>query len=135
MTLLPQWQLLQLPTFLDSRGNVSVVEALQTSPFPIARCHWVYDVPGGGARDGHAYRRNEELIISLSGSFDLFLDNGLQHQTIPLNRSYTAVHVPAGVWRRLDNFSTNAVALILSSLPYDPEDYINEYDDFIQHNK
>lgn len=135
MSMPPQWQLIQLPTFLDSRGNVSVIEELETSPFPIARCHWVYDVPGGGARDGHAYKRNQEIIVSLSGSFDLFLDNGLQHQTIPLNRSYTAVHIPAGVWRRLDNFSTNAVALILSSEAYDPEDYINDYDEFLIFSK
>ncbi|MBD5172701.1 MAG: WxcM-like domain-containing protein [Bacteroidales bacterium] len=126
----PVWQLIQLPVFFDSRGNVSVIEALDDFPFEIARCHWIYDVPGGGARDGHAFRRNTELIIALSGSFDIFLDNGIHHQTLSLNRSYTAVLVPPGVWRELTNFSTNAVALILSSIAYDPEDYISDYDAF-----
>lgn len=122
--------IINLPRFLDHRGNLSVVENLQEAPFPIVRTYWIYDVPGGEAREGHAYHRNTELIIALSGSFDVVTDNGETESVFHLNRSYYGLLIPAGVWRTLTDFSTNSVALILASTPYDPDDYITDYRHF-----
>ncbi len=123
--------LIDLPRFLDHRGNLSVVEQLKEIPFAISRVYWVYDVPGGEEREGHAYHRNQEFIVALSGSFDVITDDGREVHTFPLNRSYYGLYVPAGTWRCLTNFSTNSLALILASTPYDPDDYIYTHDDFI----
>jgi dTDP-4-dehydrorhamnose 3,5-epimerase-like enzyme len=125
---------LQLITFRkipDPRGNLTPVEQTEDVPFPIRRVYWIYDVPGGAARGGHAYRTLEELFISLSGSFDLTVDDG-RGSTVrqTLNRSYYGVYVPAMTWRRLENFSTNAVCLILASQPYDEDDYVHDYQAF-----
>ena len=124
-------RLIDLPRFLDHRGNLSVVEEIKDIPFAIQRAYWVYDVPGGEEREGHAYHRNEEFIIALSGSFDVVVDDGLSTATYQLNRSYYGLYVPAGVWRTLTNFSTNSLALILASTPYDPTDYIYTHKDFM----
>lgn len=94
-----QSQIIQLPKFLDARGNLSFVEEYKQVPFKIVRTYWIYDVPGGEARGGHAYRKNEEFIIALSGSFDVLLDNGVEKQTYSLNRSYYGLYVPVGLWR------------------------------------
>lgn len=118
-------RIIQLPKILDDRGNLSFIEGARHVPFEIARAYWVYDVPGGDARDGHAYRRNRELIVALSGSFDVVLGDG---RTFSLNRSYYGLYVPAGTWRQLTNFSTNSFALVLASEPYDEDDYIYEHD-------
>ena len=117
-------RLITLPRFLDHRGNLSVIEELTDIPFPIRRTYWVYDVPGGEEREGHAYRRNEEFVIALSGSFDVITDNGEETEEFRLCRSYHGVYIPPGVWRTFTNFSTNAVALVIASTPHDPEDYI-----------
>jgi hypothetical protein len=125
---------LRLVTFRkipDPRGNLTPVEQTEDVPFPIRRVYWIYDVPGGAARGGHAYRTLEELFIALSGSFDLTVDDGVGstlRQT--LNRSYYGVYVPAMTWRRLENFSTNAVCLILASQHYDEGDYVRDYQAF-----
>lgn len=123
-------RIIQLPKFLDRRGNLSVIEELQAVPFAIERTYWIYDVPGGEKRGGHAYRRNRELIVALSGSFEVEVDDGSEKKTFRLSRSYYGLYVPAGVWREMSDFSTNSVALILASEPYDSEDYIRNYKQF-----
>ena len=123
-------RIIQLPKFLDKRGNLSVIEELKDIPFKIERTYWIYDVPGGEARGGHAYRKNQEFIVALSGSFDVILDDGIERKTYPLNRSYYGLYVPEGIWREMNNFSTNSLALVLSSTPYDKEDYIYDYELF-----
>lgn len=124
------FQLINLPKFLDDRGNLSFVEQFKHIPFKIERVYWIYDVPGGESRGGHAYKENQELIIALSGSFDVVLDNGQIEETYSLNRSYYGLFVPKGVWREMTNFSTNSLALILSSTSYDEQDYIRDYETF-----
>lgn len=123
-------EIIQLPKFLDARGNLSFVEQENHIPFEIKRTYWLYDVPGGENRGGHAYKENEEFIISLSGSFDVILDNGKEKKTFTLNRSYYGLYVPKGLWREMTNFSTNSLALILSSTNFSEEDYVRDYDRF-----
>lgn len=121
---------IQLPKFLDERGNLSVIEELKDIPFKVERAYWIYDVPGGEHRGGHAYRENQEFIVALSGSFDVILDDGREKQIFHLNRSYYGLYVPKGVWREMENFSTNSLALVLSSTKYNMNDYIREYEEF-----
>ncbi len=121
---------IQLPKILDRRGNLSFIEEDNHIPFDIKRVFWIYDVPGGEKRGGHAYKRSEEFIVALSGSFDITLDDGKTREVVHLNRSYNGLYVPKMVWRELSNFSTNSVAMILSSTYYDPDDYIRNYNDF-----
>ncbi|KEJ85225.1 hypothetical protein HMPREF1002_02335 [Porphyromonas sp. 31_2] len=97
--------IIELPKFLDKRGNLSFVEEFQHVPFKIARSYWIYDVPGGEVRGGHAYKKNEEFIIALSGSFEVHIDDGIRQQTFLLNRSYYGLYVPKGAWREMVNFS------------------------------
>ena len=123
-------RVLSLPRFLDERGNLSFFENGNQIPFEIKRVHWIFDVPGGEERGGVAYKETEEFIVAASGSFDVIVDDGFTRQTIPLNRSYKGVYIPRGVWRAVNNFSTNAVALIAASTFYDPEDAIRDYNKF-----
>ena len=125
-------QIIQLPRFLDQRGNLSVIEEMTDIPFEIKRAYWVYDVPGGESRKGHAYHRSNELIVALSGSFDVMVDNGSEPAIYSLNRSYYGLYVPCGYWRQLTNFSTNSLALILASTPYDAEDYIYDRQQYLE---
>lgn len=127
--------IIQLPKFLDARGNLSFVEQEKHIPFVIRRTYWLYDVPGGECRGGHAYRENQEFIIALSGSFDVILDDGMKKVTYTLNRSYYGLYVPKGLWRQMDNFSTNSLALILSSTNYNSNDYVRDYDVYIKLKK
>ncbi len=124
--------IIQLPKFLDTRGNLSFIEQQNHIPFVIRRTYWLYDVPGGECRGGHAYKDNEEFIVALSGSFDVFLDDGKEKKTFTLNRSYYGLYIPNGLWREMDNFSTNSLAMILSSTNYDAGDYIRDYDEFLK---
>ena len=123
-------ELVNLPKIADPRGNLSIIEQLKQIPFEIKRAHWIYDVPGGVNRGGHAYRETEEFIVALSGSFDVEVDDGESKQIFPLNRSYYGLYVPKGMWRTMMNFSTNSLALVLSSTEYDEHDYIMDYDEF-----
>lgn len=123
-------EIIQLPKFLDARGNLSFIEENNHVPFKIERTYWIYDVPGGEKRGGHAYRENEEFIVALSGSFDVVLDDGYERKAFSLNRSYYGLYVPKMIWREMVNFSTNSLALVLSSTKYDKEDYIYDYDIF-----
>jgi len=125
-------KLLQLPKFLDERGNLSFFENENHIPFKIRRTYWIYDVPGGEIRGGHAYRTLQEFIIALSGSFDVVVNDGNGTRKITLNRSYTGLYIPCMVWRHLENFSTNSLALIVSDQPYNEEDYIRNFHEFIQ---
>ena len=99
-------------------------------PFEIKRSYWIYDVPGGQIRGGHAYLKNEEFIVALSGSFDVILDDGKQRQVFSLNRSYLGLYVPKGIWRQMQNFSTNSLALVLASTLFDKNDYIHDYEKY-----
>lgn len=128
-------RIIQLTKISDPRGNLSVIEELKDIPFKIERTYWIYDVPGGEKRGGHAYKENQEFIVALSGSFDVVLDNGTEKTTFSLNRSYNGLYVPKGMWREMVNFSTNSLALVLSSTKHDPEDYIRDYNDFKQFNR
>ena len=110
--------LVNLPKILDKRGNLSFIEEFKNIPFKIARVYWIYDVPGGEVRGGHAYRENEEFIVALSGSFDVVLDDGKKKKIFSLNRSYYGLYVPKGLWREMNNFSTNSLALVLASTTY-----------------
>lgn len=124
-------QLIQLPKFLDERGNLSFFENENQIPFTIRRVHWIYDVPGNEERGGLAYKTTEEFIVAMSGSFDVLVDDGQQQYRFSLNRSYMGVYVPAGTWRCIDNFSTNSVAVIAASTHYDPMDGIRDYNEFL----
>ena len=123
-------QLIQLPKFLDERGNLSFFENEKQISFAIRRVHWIYDVPGGEERGGLAYKETEEFIVAMSGSFDVLVDDGEQQYHFSLNRSYMGVYVPAGTWRTITNYSTNAVAVIAASTHYDSNDAIRDYEEF-----
>jgi hypothetical protein len=120
-----------LPKIHDDRGNLSFIEAGRPVPFIIQRTYWIYDVPGGEVRGGHAYRELQEFFVALSGSFDVVLDDGKERKIISLNRSYFGLYVPNMIWRHLENFATNSVCLILASLPYSKDDYIRDYESYL----
>lgn len=123
-------RIIDLPKFLDSRGNLSFVEEDTHIPFKIKRVYWIYDVPGGEYRGGHAFRKTKEIIVALSGSFDVVLHDGKKEHRFSLNRSYYGLYVPEMVWRELENFSTNSLALIIASTDYDESDYIRDFSHF-----
>lgn len=125
-------QLIQLPKILDERGNLSYFENESQIPFTIQRAYWIYDVPGGEARGGHAYKSLQEVIVALSGSFDVILNDGKDQKCYTLNRSYNAIYVPRTIWRHMENFSTNSLALIVADQPYDENEYIRNFEDFQQ---
>lgn len=125
-------KILNLPKIADPRGNLSIIEQIKQIPFEIKRTYWIYDVPGGCDRGGHAYKENQEFIVALSGAFDVVLDDGKEKKTFSLNRSYMGLYVPKGMWRTMTNFSTNSLALVLSSTEYDVKDYIMDYDEFLK---
>jgi len=126
--------LIELPRFLDPRGNLSFLEENKHVPFEIKRTYWIYDVPGGDFRGSHAFKNTQELIIALSGSFDIILNDGTKEYQYSLNRSYYGLYIPKMVWRRIENFSTNSLALIVASTLYDSEDYIRNFEDFKNHS-
>lgn len=128
-------RIINLPKFLDSRGNLSFIEQENQIPFLIKRTYWIYDVPGGESRGGHAYKDNQEFIVAMSGSFNIVLDDGIEKKTFLLNRSYFGLYVPKGCWREIVNFSTNSLALILSSTEYDEKDYVRDYYEFLKLKK
>ena len=125
-----QPRIIDLPKIGDKRGNLSLVEEFKHIPFKIERTYWIYDVPGGEKRGGHAYRENQEFIVALSGSFDVVLDDGKEKKLYSLNRSYYGLYVPKGWWRQMENFSTNSLAFVVASTAYDENDYIYDYDAF-----
>ena len=124
------YKIIQLPKILDDRGNLSFIEEFNHIPFKIMRSYWIYDVPGGETRGGHVYKENQEFIVALSGSFDVVIHDGINREVISLNRSYYGLYVPQGIWRQMDNFSTNALGLVLASTYFDKNDYIYDFDEF-----
>lgn len=122
--------IINLPKICDKRGNLSYLEGAKHIPFEIKRTYWIYDVPGGEKRGGHAYKENEEFIIALSGSFDVVLQDGKDLQVFSLSRSYYGLYVPRLYWREMENFSTNSLALVISSTEYDADDYIRDFAEF-----
>lgn len=127
-------QIINLPKIADGRGNLSIIEEFKQIPFKILRSYWIYDVPGGCERGGHAYKNNTEFIVALSGSFDVIVDDGKSQRNFHLNRSYMGLLIPKGLWRVMNNFSTNSVALILSDTEYNENDYIMDYENYKKRN-
>lgn len=128
-------RLIQLPKIIDERGNLSFIEENNHIPFNIQRTYWIYDVPGGQGRGGHAFKEQQEFIVALSGSFDVIIDNGQVKQTFSLNRSYYGLYIPTGIWRQMQNFSTNSLAFVISSTEYNEDDYVRDYDEFLKYSK
>ena len=124
-------KIVELPRFLDARGNLSFAEQNRHVPFAIKRTYWIYDVPGGESRGGHAFKHTDEFIIALSGSFDVVVDDGTSKKVFTLNRSYYGLYIPKGLWREINNFSTNSLALEFASTKYDANDYIRNYNDYV----
>lgn len=127
-------RIIELPKFLDDRGNLSFAENYAQIPFEIKRTYWLYDVPGGISRGGHAEKNNEELVIAISGSFEIYVNDGKESKTFTLNRSYYGLYIPKGLWREIKEFSSNSVALEFGSIPYDVDDYIRDYDEFLKYS-
>ena len=127
--------IIDLPKIVDPRGNLTVAEGLKDVPFEVKRVYWTYDVPSGESRGGHAHRCCEEFIVAVSGSFDVTLDDGRKRRTFHLNHPYQGLYVGTGIWRTLDDFSSGAVCLVLASEGFEEEDYIREYDDYMEYLK
>lgn len=128
-------KLVNLPKIEDPRGNLSFIEEEKHIPFRIERTYWIYDVPGGQVRGGHAFKEQQEFIVAISGSFDVIINQGDEQKTFTLNRSYSGLYIPAGIWRQMDNFSTNSLAMVLSSTSYSDNDYIRDYNEFLKQKR
>ena len=123
-------RMIDLPKIADPRGNLTFVEGGNHIPFDIKRVFYLYDVPGGETRAGHANRDLEQFIVAMSGSFDVVLEDGYERKTFSLNRSYNGLYIPGMIWRELENFSSGSVCLVLTSAPYDADDYYRDYDEW-----
>jgi dTDP-4-dehydrorhamnose 3,5-epimerase-like enzyme len=128
-------KIIQLPKIQDQRGNLTFIESDRHIPFDIKRVYYLYDVPGGSSRAAHGHKKLHQLMIAMSGSFDVTLDDGTEKKIFHLNRSYTGLYIPPMMWRDLDNFSSGAVCMVLASDYYDEQDYFREYADFLQATK
>ena len=128
-------KLIDLPKILDERGNLSFFENEKQIPFAIARVYWIYDVPGGQSRGGHAYKTLQEVIVALSGSFEVILNDGKEEKKYTLNRSYFGLYVPKMIWRQMENFSTNSLAIIIADQPFSEEEYMRDFNQFVQTKK
>lgn len=126
-------RVINLPKIEDIRGNLSFIEEFIHIPFKIERTYWIYDVPGGESRGGHAFKVQEEFIVALSGSFDVELNDGKNKRIFSLNRSYYGLYLPALTWRQMQNFSTNSLALVLSSSHFEESDYIRDYQEYLKY--
>lgn len=135
MTSINKCEIIELPKIQDPRGNLSFIEEERHFPFEIKRTYWIYDVPGGQIRGGHAFKKQHEMIVALSGSFDVMVDDGNNRTVYSLNRSYYGLYIPSGIWRQMQNFSTNSLAMVLSSTEYSKDDYVRDYNDFVKTNK
>lgn len=125
-------EIIELQKIFDDRGNLSVIEEENHIPFKIERVYWIYDVPGGEFRGSHAFKNTHEFIVALSGSFDVVLNDGIKNKKYYLNRSYYGLYIPSMTWRTLKNFSTNSLAVVLASKEYDEDEYIRDFDSFIE---
>ncbi len=126
-------RIIELPKVEDYRGNLSFLEIEKHIPYSIERVYWIYDVPGGQSRGGHAFKEQQEFIIAISGSFTITLDYGYSKEYFDMKRSYYGLFIPAGIWRQMDNFSTNSLALVISSTKYYELDYIRNYDEYLKY--
>ena len=135
MERLDEPRLIDLPKISDPRGNLSFIEGIHHVPFKLSRAYWIYDVPGGKVRHGHAFKSQDEFIVALSGSFDVVVMKEDRVHRFHMSRSYYGIYIPHGTWRELDDFSTNSVALVLSSGPYDANDYIEDFNEYLQYIK
>ena len=134
MKLIDKVRIIDFPKFEDPRGNLTYIEEGCHIPFKIERVYWIYDVPGGQIRGGHAFKLQKEIVISLSGSFDVVIDSGSEKRIYSLNRSYYGLFIPAGLWRQMKNFSTNSLAMVITSTKFSEIDYIRNYDEFLKYN-
>lgn len=125
-------RIIELPKIQDHRGNLTFIEAERHVPFELKRVYYLYDVPGGAARAAHGHRSLHQLMVAMSGSFDVTLDDGKEKKLFHLNRSYFGLYIPPMIWRDLDNFSSNAVCMVLASDYYDENDYFRNYDNFLK---
>jgi hypothetical protein len=125
-------RMIDLPKISDTRGNLTFIESNRHIPFDIERVYYLYDVPGGAERGGHAHKELEEFIIAMSGSFDVVLDDGFEKKNFHLNRSYFGIYIPRLVWRELNNFSSGSVCMVLASECFDEADYFREYDEYLR---
>ena len=123
-------RIIDLPKITDQRGNLSVIEGENQIPFDIKRVYYLYDVPGGSSRAGHGHKELQQLMVAMSGSFDVIVDDGNSRKKFQLNRSYFGLYIPKGMWREVENFSSGGVCLVLASTKYDPSDYFHDYDEF-----
>jgi hypothetical protein len=123
--------IINLKKIQDDRGNLSFFENLADIPFEIKRTYWIYDVPGGCERGGHAFKQQKEFIIALSGSFDVIINDGFKVNVFSLSRSYYGLYIPQGLWRHMENFSTNSLALVVSSTFYQETDYIRDFEQYL----
>lgn len=131
MNTIENCKIIELPKIQDPRGNLSFIEEEVHFPFNIKRAYWIYDVPGGQVRGGHAFKKQHEMIVALSGSLDVVVDDGFNKKVYQLNRSYYGIYIPSGIWRQMENFSTNSLAFVLSSTEYLEDDYIRDYDEYL----
>jgi dTDP-4-dehydrorhamnose 3,5-epimerase-like enzyme len=135
MSTIKNCRIIELPKIQDPRGNLSFIEEENHFPFEIKRVYWIYDVPGGQIRGGHAFKQQHEMIVAISGSLDVIVDDGANRKVFSLNRSYFGLYIPSGIWRQMENFSTNSLAMVLSSTEFFEEDYIRDYNEFLQQTK
>ena len=135
MTIIKDCKVIHLPKIEGHNGNLTPIYGNEHIPFEIARIYYLYDVPGGQKRGGHAHKELQQLIVSATGSFDVILDDGRRKKKVNLNRSYYGLYIPKLIWRELDNFSTGAICLVLASLLYDENDYIRDYESYLKIKK
>jgi dTDP-4-dehydrorhamnose 3,5-epimerase-like enzyme len=131
MNTIKDCKIIELPKIQDPRGNLSFIEEEKHFPFKIKRAYWIYDVPGGQVRGGHAFKEQHEMIVAISGSLDVAVEDGKNRKVFSLNRSYYGLYIPSGIWRQMENFSTNSLAMVLSSTEFFEEDYIRDYNEFL----
>jgi hypothetical protein len=135
MSSITDCQIIDLPKITNRRGNLTPVDGRRHLPFDIARVYYLYDVPGGSMRGGHAHKELQQLIVAVMGAFDVVLDDGMNKKTVRLDRAYYGLYIPSMIWRELENFSSGGICLVLASLPYDENDYYRDYDAFLKEIK
>ena len=132
MSTIDDCKILQLPAIRNRQGNLTPIHSKTDVPFDIKRIYYLYDVPGGASRGGHAHKELQQLVVSVMGAFDVILDDGRNRKTVHLDRAYFGLYIPRLIWRELDNFSSGAICLVLASLPYDESDYYRDYDEYVR---